>query len=113
MRVSARCTSSSWRTTFSSLSIVSFLASQDRVKGSEGNLSGEGDGLGRCGRPVLCALARLAVSPSHEHGATALGQRDLDRVEVAGRLGRREQLARLLEQLAARVATGEMRQRQQ
>src|SRR5437660_9993834 len=104
MRVSARSTSSSWRTTFSSLSIVSFLASPDRVKGSDRNLSGGSDALRRRGRPVLATLACLALGPALELGAAPLREGHLDRVEVAWRLGGREHRSCLIEQLPARIA---------
>ena len=48
-----------------------------------------------------------------EHRLAALGERDLDQVEVARHDGVGEQLARLLRDLAAEVAAREMRQREQ
>ena len=67
MRVSARRTSSSPRTTFSLHCIVSFLASRDRVKGARGNVSAaERRPPGRVCRsrapwPLAVAIARLAL----------------------------------------------------
>ena len=59
------------------------------------------------------AAGRRAAVPAHELGLAALGQRDLDRVEVAWDLGGGEDVARLVADLSAGVARGEVRQREQ
>src|ERR1700684_3180551 len=107
-----------------------------RNSGASARRSGRGDGLGALGVPpgvvaaarlwATCllagaartlagrgALARLAIGPALELRATALGERHVDRVEVARRLAAREDRARFVAQLRAAVAAGHMRQREQ
>jgi len=55
----------------------------------------------------------LQVCPADQLRLPLLGERDLDRVEVARDLGRREDRARLLADLAAAVARGEVGEREQ
>ena len=56
---------------------------------------------------------RLGSPKRTSAGAAAVGERDLDRVEVARQLRRREDRARLLAQLAPAVAGRDVRQREQ
>ena len=64
-----------------------------------------GSPTGSLGAP---AGAAFRSRPAHELGATALGERHLDRVEVAGRLGGGEHRARLVAKLAAGIAAGDV-----
>src|SRR6516165_6969233 len=123
-RVSARCTSRSRKTTFwVGPSIVSFLASPDRIKGAaamyqgEGTVSGRGDRLGVAGKRRRGSLGALrsgpAPRPLHEPGGPPLWERYLDRVEVPRGLGVGEHRAGLIAQLPAGVAAGDMGDRQQ
>ena len=88
------------------LSIVSFLASRDRVKGAAAMFE---DAVTASQGAVTGSVRLLAVAlaawlgPAHQRRARAtLREGHLDRVEVARRLGRREHRARLLAQLARR-----------
>src|SRR3954453_8069361 len=109
MRTSVRRMSSRSRTTFSGDSIPSFLASRDRVKGA--CVSALQASSGRGGSALRCRGGRVA--PADQLGLALLGERHLDRVEVARDLGVREDRARLLAYLPAAVPCGQMRQREQ
>src|SRR5262249_19155518 len=61
----------------------------------------------------LGALPRLAIGPAQQGRRATLGKRDLDRVEVARDDRPGKDRPRLVAHLAARVATGEVREREQ
>src|SRR5947209_2537136 len=63
--------------------------------------------------PRAPACTRLTLSPATEHGGPALGEGDLDLVEVARDLGGREYLARLLAHFAPGITTRDAREREQ
>src|SRR5437763_11468875 len=109
MRTSVRRMSSPSRTTFSSTCSPTFLASLDRVKGSDygceastrtGGLRG---GLGR---------RNLVLADAYVDRLAALGERDLDSVEVARHDRVVEHGPRLVAKLAAAVARRDVDERE-
>src|SRR3954453_10891457 len=98
MRTSVRRMSSPSRTTFSSAIDLAFRASRDPIKGTRQTVAARpADARSGPRRPVR----RL---PALELGLALLGERDLDRVEVARDDSALEHRARLVADLAAAVA---------
>jgi hypothetical protein len=83
---------------------TSFLASQDRVKGTAANVAPLRDGEVWRGSGSRCGGRCLSVADQARRAT--LGERDLDRVEVARQLGVGKDRAGLVAQLAAGVAGG-------
>src|SRR3954465_5194576 len=107
MRTSVRRMSSSARTTRTSFTCGSFLASRDRVKGTRRRLA--------AGAVATAAASRGGsglVLGLDQGGLAALGERPLDRVEVARDDRVREHRAGLVAHVAREVTGREMGQRE-
>src|ERR1700689_884004 len=103
MRTIARATSSRSSTTFSAASNFPRPSwpHRTRLKDVEKNVAASSDRLNR------------GLAEANERRLAAVGERNLDPVEVAGQLAGGEHRARLLAKLAPRVTRRDVRQREQ
>src|SRR3954451_2246521 len=115
MRTSVRRMSSPSRTTLSTANLPPFSASRDRVKGTRRKVAAPSAATPRGQRrplPGRSGPRPLARLEALEHGLALLGERDVDRVEVARDDRALEHRARLVADLAAAVAGRDVRQRE-